>query len=96
MPLFVEALSGILDTYLLYLFASVFYSQYRNLNSNKLYLLLAFYFILISCIPMLGIFRMTLAWIAIVLFLLCTYISSVRKSLLAATAFITIGVLGLV
>lgn len=93
MPLFVEALSGILDTYLLYLFASVFYSQYRNLNSNKLYLLLAFYFILISCIPMLGIFRMTLAWIAIVLFLLCTYIFSVRKSLLAATAFITVGVL---
>lgn len=56
MTLFVEALSGILDTYPLFLFASGFYSQYRNINSHKLYLLLAFYFILISCIPMLGFF----------------------------------------
>lgn len=36
---------------------------------------------------------MTLAWIAIGLFLSCAYISSVRKSLFAATAFMTIDVL---
>ncbi len=93
MTLFVEALSGILDTYLLYLFASGFYSQYRNRNSNRLYLLFAFYLIVISCIPISGVFRMMLVWIAIVLFLLCTYVSSVRKSLLTATAFITVSVL---
>ena len=63
MTLLIEALSGVLDTFLLYLFASGFYSKYRSTKyKGHLYLLVGIFIIVMSCIPMPGILRILLSW----------------------------------
>lgn len=55
MTLLIEALSGVLDTFLLYLFASGFYSKYRSAKyKGHLYLLVGIFIIVMSCIPMIS------------------------------------------
>ena len=50
MTLLIEALSGVLDTFLLYLFASGFYSKYRSTKyKGHLYLLVGIFIIVMSC-----------------------------------------------
>lgn len=93
MTLLVEALSGALDTYLLYLFASGFYSTYRNQARGHIYLLTGTLIVLLSCIPMPGIFRMLLSWCVISISVYWIYESNMRKALLTATAFTTLSVL---
>ena len=45
MTLLIEALSGVLDTFLLYLFASGFYSKYRSAKyKGHLYLLVGIFY----------------------------------------------------
>ena len=63
MTLLIEALSGVLDTFLLYLFASGFYSKYRSTKyKGHLYLLVGIFIIVMSCIHMPGILRIVLSW----------------------------------
>lgn len=92
MTLFVELLSGVLDTYLLYLFASGFYAQYRRDKSSRNFWLLGLYIVLLSCAPLLGVYRMLLCWAGIAVFLQATYVSKVSKALIAATGFVTLSV----
>ena len=44
MTLLIEALSGVLDTFLLYLFASGFYSKYRSTKYKGTFILACRYF----------------------------------------------------
>ena len=61
MTLLIEALSGVLDTFLLYLFASGFYSKYRSTKyKGHLYLLVGIFIIVMSCIPMPGKLRINI------------------------------------
>ena len=94
MTLLIEALSGVLDTFLLYLFASGFYSKYRSAKyKGHLYLLVGIFIIVMSCIPMLGILRILLSWSIISVSTYAIFESTVRKALLTSTAFITLSVL---
>ena len=94
MTLLIEALSGVLDTFLLYLFASRFYSKYRSTKyKGHLYLLVGIFIIVMSCIPMPGILRILLSWSIISVSTYAIFESTVRKALLTSTAFITLSVL---
>lgn len=94
MTLLIEALSGVLDTFLLYLFASGFYSKYRSTKyKGHLYLLVGIFIIVMSCIPMPGILRILLSWSIISVSTYAIFESTVRKALLTSTAFITLSVL---
>ena len=94
MTLLIEALSGVLDTFLLYLFASGFYSKYRSAKyKGHLYLLVGIFIIVMSCIPMPGILRILLSWSIISVSTYAIFESTVRKALLTSTAFITLSVL---
>ena len=94
MTLLIEALSGVLDTFLLYLFASGFYSKYRSAKyKGHLYLLVGIFIIVMSCIPMPGILRILLSWSIISVSTYAIFESTVRKTLLTSTAFITLSVL---
>ena len=94
MTLLIEALSGVLDTFLLYLFASGFYSKYRSTKyKGHLYLLVGIFIIVMSCIHMPGILRIVLSWSIISVSTYAIFESTVRKALLTSTAFITLSVL---
>ena len=94
MTLLIEALSGVLDTFLLYLFASGFYSQYRSTKyKGHLYLLAGIFIIVISCIPLSGIIRIILSWNIISISTYAIFESTIHKALLTSTAFITLSVL---
>lgn len=94
MTLLIEALSGVLDTFLLYLFASGFYSKYRSTKyKGHLYLLVGIFIIVMSCSPMPGILRILLSWSIISVSTYTIFESTVRKALLTSTAFITLSVL---
>ena len=58
MTLFIEALSGVMDTALLYLFASGFFTKYRSEKVFSKYFVFCFAILIISCAPLTGIIRM--------------------------------------
>lgn len=94
MTLLIEALSGVTDTFLIYLFMSGVHSSYRNTKyKGHLYLILGVFITILSCIPMTGILRLLLSWCLISLSTYAIFESTVRKTLLSATAFLTLSVL---
>ena len=93
MTLFIEALSGVMDTALLYLFASGFFTKYRSEKVFSKYFVFCFAILIISCAPLTGIIRMTICWIAISTFLFATYKSTISHAILISTAFATISAL---
>lgn len=94
MTLLIEALSGVTDTFLIYLFMSGFHFSYRNTKyKGHLYLILGVFITILSCMPMTGILRMLLSWCLISLSTYAIFESTIRKTLLSATAFLTLSVL---
>ena len=93
MTLALEAFSGVVDTYLLYLFSSGFYSQYKGPKSRRNFLYFGIYLVILSCLPLSGVYRMLLSWGAIGFLCFKTYIGSAIKAVLLSTAFMTLAVL---
>ncbi len=94
MTLLIEALSGVLDTFLLYLFASGFYAKYHSTRyRGHLYLLAGVFITVLSCLPISGLVRLLLSWCLISLSNYVIFESTIRKALLTSTAFVTLSVL---
>lgn len=88
MTLLIEALSGVTDTFLIYLFMSGFHSSYRNTKyKGHLYLILGIFITILSCIPMTGILRLLLSWCLISLSTYAIFESTVRKNAVVGNRF---------
>lgn len=93
MTFLLSAFSGVLDTYLLYVFASGFCSRYKNTRSKWNYIWMGILFIAISCTPIPSIFRTACAAFAICLLLYITYPLTIVRLLAVNISYITITLL---
>ena len=92
MTLLVEAISGTFGAYLIFIFASGFFSKYRRSTWKRqnLYFLLGLFMVVVNCLPMMGFVRSGLILFLLIPFFTFIYDTKVRQAVLVAFCFVTL------